>query len=352
MTISYIGADVHPFNTELCIRKGSEIIGHFSVPTTIPAIREVLQTIPNPKSMTIEEGSMAGWLYRNLRHDVDPLVICDPRRNKSLYADGDVDDKISAAKLAELLQGGFLRPIYHTDDEQRVELKQWVALYNDHVQAAVRLVNQIRALCRTEGLSLPGRVLRDPTRRQDWLHRQNKPALARQLKVLWIGLDATAKQVKASKQELVRLTRGQPIVAHWQEVTGMGPVRAATFLAYVDTPWRFRTMNKLRRYCGIGIHHVTSGKDRHGNPKPARLAMDRRCNHRLKNVILGAATSAIWSSQANVFKTHYERMIDAGIDKSNARHTVARQILGVLWGMWKTGRRFDPHLTEPLKARA
>lgn len=352
LSVNCIGADVHPFNVEMCLRKGAKNVGQFAVPTTIPAIREVLKSIPSPKHLAIEEGPMAGWLYRNLRNDVDKLVICDPRRNKAIFADGDIDDKISAAKLAELLQGGYLRPIYHTEDAKRVELKQWVALYTDRQEEAVRLINKIRSLCRAEGITIPGRVIRDPKMRKDWLGRQKNPALARQLEVSWIGFDAIAKQVAAGKKELIRLTRNEPIVALWKEVPGIGLIRSATFLAYVDTPWRFKKENKLQRYCGVGLRHIGSGKDSDGNPHPLRLAMDRYYNRRLKNVVMGAATSAIYSSKENVFKAHFERMIDGHIDRANARHTVARQILGVLWGMWKTMSRFDPRLAESAKTQA
>jgi len=32
---------------------------------------------------------VAGWLYRNLKDDVDELIVCDPRRNKLIACDGD-----------------------------------------------------------------------------------------------------------------------------------------------------------------------------------------------------------------------------------------------------------------------
>jgi len=92
---------------------------------------------------------MAGWLYRNLNKKVDKLIVCDPRRNKLIGCDGDNDDKIDAAKLALLLWGGYLRAVYHSEDDDRAELKHWVSLYHDRVRDAVRHINKIRARCRT-----------------------------------------------------------------------------------------------------------------------------------------------------------------------------------------------------------
>jgi len=63
-------------------------------------------------------------------------------------------------------------------------------------------------------------------------------------------------------------------------------------------------------------------------------------NTRLKNVVLGAALSAI-RSRDNMFRQRYERMLRDGALASNARHTVARKMLTVMWGMWKSQRPFE-----------
>jgi hypothetical protein len=169
MGINYIGADVHPYNTELSVEIRKKIVNRYSVPTTISAIVEVLKSISGEKRLVIEEGPMAGWLYRNLHTSVDEMVVCDPRRNKYVYADGDVDDIIAADKLAELLRGGFLRPIYHSDNEARIELKHWVSLYHDRVHTGVSQVNKIRARCTMHGIHIPACVIHDVTKRDQWL---------------------------------------------------------------------------------------------------------------------------------------------------------------------------------------
>jgi transposase len=126
----------------------------------------------------------------------------------------------------------------------------------------------------------------------------------------------------------------------WQELPGIGIIRAATLFAYMDTPWRFSRPNRLWKYCGVGLQRTASGKDRHGHPKPPRLELAWRVNKRLKNAVMGAATSAI-NQKNNVFKDYYERLLNDGVSKSNARHAVARKMLTVMWGMWKNDSRFD-----------
>ena len=340
MSTYYIGADVHSNSTELAIEKRGKIVAQYSVPTSIPAIANVLDSLQGKKYFAIEEGPMSGWLYRNLNKKVDDFISSDPRRNKLIAADGDKDDKIDSAKLASLLRGGFLRKIHQSDDTGRAELKHWVSLYHDRVRDAVRGINKIRARCRMHGVKITRTALRNPGSRADWLLETNNTALATQLKMLWIGYDATAQQVKFAKRQLGLLSKKYEIIHFFSQLPGVGLIRATTIFAYLDTPWRFKKKNKLWKYCGVGLQRTTSGTDKKGKPKPARLKLPWAVNRALKNAVLGAALSAI-NQKNNVFKDYYERMVQGGMITSNARHAVARKIITAMWAMWKTNSRFN-----------
>jgi len=110
MATYYIGADVHSNNTELAIEQRGRIVARYSVPTSIPSISAVLNSIQGKKILAMEEGPMAGWLYRNLHEKVDKLVVSEPRRNKLITCEGDKDDKIDSGKLAVLLRGNYPNP--------------------------------------------------------------------------------------------------------------------------------------------------------------------------------------------------------------------------------------------------
>ncbi len=88
MVTKYIGGDVHVATTDLAVERNSRIVARYSVPTTIPSLRAVLSQIAHPKVLVIEEGCMSGWLYRNLRENVDQMIVCDPRRNLYIAQDG------------------------------------------------------------------------------------------------------------------------------------------------------------------------------------------------------------------------------------------------------------------------
>ncbi len=70
------------------------------------------------------------------------------------------------------------------------------------------------------------------------------------------------------------------------------------------------------------------------------VRVSRDANRVLKNVILGAALSAIASRSP--FAEQHRRWLKAGISSRNARRNVARSLATVMWGMWKSGDDYRP----------
>jgi len=343
MATYYIGADVHSNNTELAIEQRGQIVARYSVPTTIPAISTVLSSIQGKKILAMEEGPMAGWLFRNLSEKVDKFVVSEPRRNKLITCEGDKDDRIDSGKLAILLRGNFLKAVHHTSDSHRAHLKHWINLYHDRVRDAVRCINKIRACCRMHGVRIPRKVVRNNVHRHQWLSELDNSTLKAQLHMLWIGYDATKEQVELAKKQFSSYARKYPIIKSWCKLPGIGQIRATTIFAYLDTPWRFKNRAKLHRYCGVGLVRATSGKDKKGRPRPPRLKLPWAVNRRLKNAVMGAATTAIERGD-NAFKDYYRRMVLNGITPANARHSVARKMVSTMSAMWKTGNEYDEKL--------
>ena len=78
------------------------------------------------------------WLYDLLKPHVDELVVCNPRKN-ALLKDGNKSDRIDARKLAELLRGNQLKPVYHGETADRAAIKRYMHM----VQAAPGTPNHV-----------------------------------------------------------------------------------------------------------------------------------------------------------------------------------------------------------------
>jgi len=80
------------------------------------------------------------WLYDLLHAHVDKLVVCNPRKN-ALLKDGNKSDRIDARKLAELLRGNQLKPVYHGETGVRMlrELSRSYLMVEGQVRRSKKL---------------------------------------------------------------------------------------------------------------------------------------------------------------------------------------------------------------------
>jgi transposase len=336
----YIGIDVH---CQFC--EGGFIDhlgrpgGRFKVPTGIPGLIDAIEEVPRPRKLVIEEGPLADWLFRNLSPCVDEMVVCDPYRNALIAKDGDKSDAIDWQKLADLFRGGYVKPVHQPCSPARSLLKQHVQLYHDRVRHRVSESHKIIWRVRRLGVFVTERHLKDEQQREAMISALPEDAIVRDdVTLLLKGYDLASEQVHELRRRLVELGKREPMVRAFCELPGVGWVRATTFFATVDTPFRFASKQKLWKYAGIGLERRQSGEG------PARLTVPKRCNRVLKSVILGAAKSAAAASKDNVFADQYQRWRDMNCSPRIARRNTARSLAATMWGMWKSGSVFDRRL--------
>lgn len=337
----YIGADTHCKETELVVvTQTGRISKRTRCPTTIAALVEFIKTVPRPRHLAFEEGPMADWLYRNLLPWANEVVVCDPRRNHMIAKEGDHDDPIDAEKLAQLFRGRYVKAVHHPESLDRSAFKHLVGLYHDRVRHRVQEANRIMAYLRHYGVFVPEKAFAelDGRGRQDVLeHLPNHRLVRSNLLLLWKGYDSAVDQEEQLRRQLIRTARREPVIQRFVKVPGVRWIRAATFFAYVDTPWRFRSKSALWRYMGIGLERWHSGK----GPERVRVPLSVEVNRPLKGMILGAAKSAVRAGN-NEFADAFERWRDGGLTPRNAYRNVARSQAMALWGMWKSGDVYQP----------
>jgi transposase len=338
----FIALDTHCSFTEMAVVNGSgKLTARTRCDTTIPAIVEAIDSVRRPRSLTFEEGPLAGWLARNLRQHVDRLIVCEPRRNHWIAKEGDKDDDIDAEKLAQLLRGGYLKEVHQNHTLERAILKQHVAFYHDRVRERVRQGHQAVALLRRQGVFTRISHLHDDEDRRHLLKKlpRSKLLLA-DFGLLWNAYELLLSQEEELREELIRLARKESQVRRFTQVPGIAWIRGLTFFVYIDTPERFLSKSALWRYCGIGLERKHSGRG------PTKIRVAKGANHRLKDVLVGAARTAITAGD-NPFadKYHYWTQ-EQGEHPSTARRNVARCLAVVLWSMWKTGSAYDPALVR------
>lgn len=333
----WIGVDTHSSFCEAAVLDpGGSLVLRQTLPTAIPGLISFLESVPRPRRLVIEEGPLANWLWRNLRSAVDEMVVAEPRRNRLICKDGDKDDDIDAQKLAHLFWGGYIKGVHQVDSVEQAVFRQHVSLYHVQVRYRVREGHRIWCLFRRHGVMV---------RAKDFSHAESRPALLERLPAhpvlrddvacLFASYDQLAAYEQIFRRRLIELAKREEVVRRFEELPGIGWVRAATLYVYLDTPWRFRSKEALWKYLGIGLERRRSGNG------PTYLAVPKQVSRLLKSTILGAAKSAAAQAE-NPFADLYERWLGNGLSPQLARRNTARSLSATLWGLWKNGSVYHP----------
>jgi transposase len=338
-TVHYIAMDTHSYSTEVCVKTRANTPGKtWRVATTIPALRQAIASVPRPRHLTFEEGPLASWLYRNLKGDADKLMVCDPRKNALVAKGGDKDDPIDAGKLNDLQIGGFLKKVHHSDELARDAFKQLVGLYHERVGHRVRQANKVIGRLRRFGVVVTQSAFKRKADRAALLERlpteADAPSARWGLELLLEAYDQAVRHELKLGRNLEKQAKGYEAVVRFTALPGVAWVRAATFFAYVDTPWRFKSKAALWKYLGIGLRRESSGNG------GEFLSVEMAANHVLKYAILGAAESAVMQKD-NPFARLFRQWRDGGLTPRNARRNVARAMSATMWGMWKNGGVYE-----------
>jgi transposase len=247
---------------------------------------------------------------------VDRIIICDPFRNR-LLSDGPKTDKIDAKKLCYLLYGGLLKEVYHTISIL-YEYRQLVSAYEDIVKSGVRLLNQRSALQRLLGTD-PAKTKNTTT---SFIVNYLDQGIA------WYH---TAKEDYEKKYKA--LCRHNKQLRNLRTIPGIGEIGAVKILATVIDAHRFPKSGNYLSYCGLVKLDRISGKRKYGRKKP-------RYSRCLKSVYKIAALAAIGGN--NPIREYYEFLINKGTAEHNARHSVARYIARLSYGILKSGEKYQP----------
>jgi len=324
---NYIGLDSHSSTSTFCVvdERGVEV-DSTTVRTNGRLLVNYLRSIKGKKYLTFEECELSNWLYEILVKEVDKILVCNPVYNREYK--GKKTDKIDARKLAKLLRGNFLTPVFH-DGSQREQFRDLMSAYTDLVEEAVRLKLRYKSLFRKSGNNVTGEQLYSNESFLDGLERKDHNFIGRNL---YHGLQELEESRKRYVKEIIRLSKRFKEIKRLKTIPGIGVIRAAQISAQVIDPKRFSSKYRYYSYCGLVRHKQESGGHKYGSTKIWG-------NRVLKCVYKMAAQNAIKGD--NGLRRYYESLRKKGLTDKNARNAVSRKISSISLGLWKKDKNYD-----------
>jgi transposase len=341
----YIGLDVHQATISVAVMDPTgKLVMESIIETKAATIVEFFAGLRGTLWVTLEEGTWAGWLYDLLKPRVAKLIVCNPRKN-ALLKDGNKSDRIDARKLAELLRGNHLKPVYHGETGVRM-LRELARSYLTIVKDLTRVMNRLKALYRSWAIPCAGRDVYYARHRAEWLGKIPEAGVRRRAEQLYQQLDMLQQLRQQARRELLAESRKHAITAKLRQIPYLGPIRSALVVALMQTPHRFRSKRQLWAYSGLALETRTSGEYRYVEGQVRRSkklisirGLNKDHNHDLKGLFKGAATMA--SVRPGPFQDFYQAALAKGIKPTMARLTLARKIAAITLTLWKKGENFD-----------
>lgn len=300
-------------------------------------VRSVAE-LPGDVHVHLESSTLAGWVRRVLltRAKVARVVVGHAKTSSWIAKDPLKNDRLDAYKLAALLRDNRVHPVYYPDDPHRETFKRIVQYHEQLTTQVVRIKTQIKARLMAEGVIVKDESVYTAAGRATYLSQLPPPAAREEIEQRYTLLDETEKAKKRAYTLMVQEGKKYPEIGRFREVPGIGPVGACRFSAYIQTPERFATKQKLWRYCRLGI------TDRSSDGKPlGRRRLDRNGHGSLKDLSRKAFAAALKTREENQFQRGYRAALSRTQDKTHARLTTQRKILTVLWAMWKGGANYQ-----------
>ena len=333
----YIGIDIHRDSSTICVLSaaGKRVMQEV-VATNGPVLVDFLREQRGTLHVCIEESTWSEWLYEILLPYASHLVV-----HQSEWTAGAKSDAIDAHGLAEKLRIGHAGPGVFKSPRRYRQLREWARVYRGMSQDVVRAKNRFKGQFQRRGIPCSGTSVYDPRQRDRWL--QQLPAAMRPpTKLLGLELDHVTELKMEAEAALVSASHKYRISRILETAPGIGPIRAATLIATVVTPHRFRSKRQFWSYCGFGVvtrssaDWVQTGSGWVKAQAVRTRGLNRNHNPTLKAIFKGAALVAIHQTKpGHPLKQAYARLLDAGTRPPLARLTIARKIAATVLAMWK-----------------
>ena len=304
------------------------------------------------------------------QHGADVVLVANQvahANRRTLDGTWGKSDPKDAHNLCELLERGLVL-FYSLPEGPLAALRRLVRLLRrarvERAACKVRWRNTLRPCLGPVGEPLPGAVLAQlPAAVQAFERPEDAgtgsrprarrpvplpPGFAAECTDLTARLTAAARRIATLEAALVQVATPLPAYLLLLSLPGVGPTLAAILLAEIgDIAW-YTKVSQLRKLAGLDIIWVESGQWA-GTPRISRAGRPL-LRWALYQAALGATKRPAWRARraALIAKRQGDRFAFF-----KATVELAAKLLRLVWGVWRSGRPYDPARVEarPVPAR-
>ena len=231
--MNYIGTDNHIETLDFkVVNEAGKLTKAQKEATSASNFLKFVRSIPKPRMVIIEEGTLAAWLLEICIQYGEKLVITDPKRNLWIGSSGKKDDPIDAEKLAQLARGGYIKEIHHPVGQHR-RFRELMTAYHDTCRSVTRIKNKIKAKFIQNGIQCTGETVYLKEHREKWRQRlPQDPSLLVVIDNLWLQLDQAQRAEEAILSAAKAQAKQHPEIKLLDGIPGLASLMRQQFRLY------------------------------------------------------------------------------------------------------------------------
>jgi len=292
----------------------------------------------DPCRIALEVGTHSPWVSRfvsDLGHEV---LVANARKLRAIYCNELKSDRIDAEMLARIarLDPQLLYPIRHRGAVAQTDLAR-IRSRAALVRARTLLINHVRGSVKAFGKRLP----KCGTRSFSSKAAAHIPEeLQAALHPLLSTITELSQQIDRQQRAIVKLAADSyPETASLQQVFGVGPVTALTYVLTLQDPTRFQKSRDVAAYLGL-----TPRRRQSGDHEP-ELRISKTGDADLRRLLVQAAQYILGPfGPETALRVWGLTLANRGGKRAKRRAVVAvaRKLAVLLHRLWLTGDVYAP----------
>lgn len=340
-----VGLDVGSRHTHICgVDDSGAVVFTERLATREPTLRRWASKLPRAR-IALEVGRESPWMSRLLAECGHEVIVANPRKVRLITSTDTKNDRLDSEKLARIarLDPTLLYPVRHRRKDTQAALAV-IRCREVAVQTRTKLINSVRAQIRSFGDSLPsGHIWNFETLLPE-VPEDLVPAVAPLMKLV-AELNTQIRAYDVLVRELAEEV--YPETAMMQQIWGVGPLTALTFVLVIEEPGRFAKSRDVGAYLGLKPRQDQSGDI------DKQLSITKAGDRLLRRLLVQCAHRVL---SANGPETDLQRwglaIAERGgrAAKKRALVAVARKLSVLMHRLWVTGEVYEPLRNAPSAA--
>jgi transposase len=342
-----VGLDVSDTYSSLCVIDGDgQVLEESRVRTTKAGLTRRFSTARC--RVVLEVGTYSPWVSRLLAELGHEVIVANPRKVRLIAESDRKHDRADAEQLARLgrLDPQLLSPIQHRGISAQEDLAI-IRSRDSLVATRTTLINHARGVVKSHGDRLPSCSTKAFHRRVGTAIPDGlKPSLLPHIELI---AHVTAEIERAEAVIEARITERYREARALQQVSGVGPITALTFVLTLEDPARFRQSRQVGAYLGLTPRQRDSGAS------APQLRISKAGDAHVRRLLIACAHYILGPFGPDTDLRRWGMRHGAGA-KGNARKRavvgVARKLAVLLHRLWSTGEVYEPLRAAPEGASA